>query len=486
MEQLAYAAQAAVPQVVDVVVGTHAMGQTVEVVDGGHDVLHKDVLGHQVVHPIPDGLLQALFIPLILLQQLPEQGEVHLFGHAALGGVEGEEALGVHHIIGKHLDKSALQVDHSLIDALGLDLTGPFPGQDLTGLGNDLARHGIGNGLGQLLAVQAAPDGQLFIEFIAAHSGEIVPPGIKEQRIQKGFRGIHRGGLAGAELTVNLQEGLLPALTGVLLHRGQDAGVLTEHIDDLRIGPGAYRTDEAGDGQLSVLVDPHVEDVGQIRLILQPRAAVGDDSGAEGHIARLVLVSGKVHAGGADDLGDDDPLGAVDDKGTGIGHEGEISHKDLLLLDLLGLLVPQTDPHLDGGGIGGVPGLALLHIVLGGLIHFIVDKGELQVARIVGDGGHILKDLAQAGVQKPLIGFLLDLQQVGHVQDLCVAGIALAQGLAVVYVLDHAVQLVVDHSENHTPFSRIRRRKALIFRLSSHLQQATSRRIGQKRRSRIL
>lgn len=70
--------------------------------------------------------------------------------------------------------------------------------------------------------------------------------------------------------------------------------------------------------------------------------------------------------GGADDLGDDDALGAVDDEGAGLGHQGEVAHEDLLLLDLLGLLVAQAHPHLDGRGVRGVPGLALLHAVLGG------------------------------------------------------------------------------------------------------------------------
>ncbi len=45
LQQLAYAAQAAVAQVVDVVGGAHAHGHTVQVVNGGHDVVHDDVVG---------------------------------------------------------------------------------------------------------------------------------------------------------------------------------------------------------------------------------------------------------------------------------------------------------------------------------------------------------------------------------------------------------------------------------------------------------
>ena len=50
LQQLAHAAQAAVAQVVDVIrVHGDAPGQAVHIVDGGEDVIHDDVLGHQVV-----------------------------------------------------------------------------------------------------------------------------------------------------------------------------------------------------------------------------------------------------------------------------------------------------------------------------------------------------------------------------------------------------------------------------------------------------
>ena len=41
-----------------------------------------------------------------------------------------------------------------------------------------------------------------------------------------------------------------------------------------------------------------------------------------------------LHARGADELGDDDALGAVDDEGALVGHHGEVAHEDELLLDL--------------------------------------------------------------------------------------------------------------------------------------------------------
>ena len=86
-----------------------------------------------------------------------------------------------------------------------------------------------------------------------------------------------------------------------------------------------------------------------------------------------------------------------------MGHEGEIAHEDLLLLDLAGLLVMQAYLHLHGGGIGGVTRLALLHVILGLLVHAEVDEAQLQIACIVANGGHIREHLVQAGLQKPLV-----------------------------------------------------------------------------------
>ena len=321
---------------------------------------------------------------------------------------------------------------------------GPLGGQHLAGLSNDLAGAGVGDGHGQLLAPDTGPQPHLLVELIAAHGGQVIAPGVEEGGLEQRLGGVHRGGLAGTQLAVDLQQGLLIGLAGILLQGGHDALVLAEHLDDLGIGAGAQGTDQAGDGQLAVFVDADIEDVAQVGLILQPGAAIGDDGGGIGVVIGLVLVVGIVHTGGTDDLRDNDTLGTVDDKGTGLGHDGEVSHEDLLLIDLAVLLVAQLHLHLDGGGIGAVPGLALLHVVLGLLIHGEINEGQLQITGVIADGTHILEHVPQAGVQEPLIRGFLHLQQIGHLQDLLVPGKALAQGLAIVHVLGPLFHLLAN------------------------------------------
>ena len=48
---------------------------------------------------------------------------------------------------------------------------------------------------------------------------------------------------------------------------------------------------------------------------------------------------GIVNTGGTDQLADDDTLRAVDHKGAGGGHQGQISHKDIVLTDLVLFLI---------------------------------------------------------------------------------------------------------------------------------------------------
>ena len=93
-----------------------------------------------------------------------------------------------------------------------------------------------------------------------------------------------------------------------------------------------------------------------------------DDLGGED-----VLVGGlvggalEVDAGRADQLGDDDTLGAVDDEGALVGHQREVAHEDRLALDLAGLVVHELGGDEERRGVGEVLLLALLDGVLRGL-----------------------------------------------------------------------------------------------------------------------
>ena len=214
---------------------------------------------------------------------------------------------------------------------------------------------------------------------------------------------LHRQRLAGAQLAVNLQQSFLGVLGDILLDGGVNPLVVAEEIQQLGVGSQAQGPHENGDGQLAVFVDTDIEHIGGIGFIFQPGAPVGDDGGVEQLLAGGVVVHAEVHAGRTHQLGDDDSLRAVDDKGAAFRHQGEIAHKHFGFLDFAGFLIEQAGAHPQGGGVGDVPLLALLHSVFGFLVQAVIDEFQNQVPGIVGNGGHVVENVPEALLQKPLI-----------------------------------------------------------------------------------
>ena len=125
----------------------------------------------------------------------------------------------------------------------------------------------------------------------------------------------------------------------------------------------------------------------------------------------------EIYARRTDELGDDDSLCAVDNKGAAVGHDGELTHKYLGLLYCTRLLVEQTHSDAHGGCIGSVALLALLHGVFSLLVNAIVYKGQHPVAGVVGDFRYVAEHLLESGVEKPFVRVLLNLDEIGHLHD---------------------------------------------------------------------
>ncbi len=107
-------------------------------------------------------------------------------------------------------------------------------------------------------------------------------------------------------------------------------------------------------GHLAATVDTEEQDVLRVELEVQPRATVRNHAGREQQLARAVRFAAimlEEHAGRTMQLRNNDALGAVDDKGTGIRHERNFAHVDFLFFDFLdrrlaGFAVQQYQAHL--------------------------------------------------------------------------------------------------------------------------------------------
>ena len=131
---------------------------------------------------------------------------------------------------------------------------------------------------------------------------------------------------------------------------------------------------------------------------------------------------------------DDHALGAVDDEGAVLGHERDVAHIDVLLLDVLdrlgaGFLVhiehDQAQRHLQRRGIGHGALLALLDVVFR-VFEVVIDIFEERILGEILDREHGREDRLQALVQAAafglrhleelVVGGLLDLDEVRHLR----------------------------------------------------------------------
>ena len=300
-------------------------------------------------------------------------------------------------------------------------------GDHLAGLGHQLAGQRVDDGARQLLVGNSAGQIQLLIIFIAAHAGKVVASRVKEQPVDVRLRTFDGGRLTGAQLAVYLKQSLFGVFAGVFFNGGQNAVVLAEILADLLVGGEAERTDKHRDRNFAVLIDAHVE---RIVLILQPGAAVRNHRGAEQLLAGLVVIHFIVNAGRTHELRYNDALRTVNHKSTAVCHQREVTHENLGFLDLAGFLIQQAGCYPKSRSVSGIAFLAFLYAVIGLVIQFVVYKIQYQISGIVRDAGNIAENLFQALFQKPLVGILLHLDQVRHVQDFINPGEAHASILA--------------------------------------------------------
>ena len=272
----------------------------------------------------------------------------------------------------------------------------------------------VGERGGFVVGVEA----QLLVDLVAADLRQVVALRVEEQALQQRAGGVDGGRLAGTEALVQLDQRLFLRGSRVAVERAQHHLVVAEELDDLlaRLGE-AEGADEQRSGLLALAVDAHGQDVALVGFELQPRAAAGDDLRVEQHlVGRLVALGGEVDARGANELGDDDALRAIDDERAARRHEREVAHEHVLLLDLARLAVDEADLHEQRRLVGDVLLLALVNRVLR-LAELVATKLHAHVLRAVLDGADVPKRLRQTFALEELEAFRLDGDEVRDVHD---------------------------------------------------------------------
>jgi hypothetical protein len=193
----------------------------------------------------------------------------------------------------------------------------------------------------------------------------------------------------------------------VLLQGGPHRLVVAEPLQDPGLVP-AQGLEQHRDALLALAVDPHAHAVALVDLELEPGAAGRDHLAAEDVLVRgLVDLALEVDTRGPDQLGDHDPLGAVDDERALAGHEREVAHEDGLALDLARAVVDELRRDEHRGGVGHVLVLALLDGVLGRLEPVVAEREGHGPGEVL-DRGDLLEDLLEARLAgKVLVALLL-------------------------------------------------------------------------------
>src|SRR5204862_1062214 len=175
------------------------------------------------------------------------------------------------------------------------------------------------------------------------------------------------------------------------------------------------RAQQGRDRWLPLPVDARVDDALLVDLELGPRATRGHQVRREDLLGGILRLH-QVGAGAAHELRHDHALGAVDDERAPLGHHREVPHEDGLLADLARLLVDEADRYRERSLVGQVLLTAFLDRELR-LSELVRAELHRERAGVVLDRRDVIDRLAQALVQEPLKRGLLDVDQVGKVEN---------------------------------------------------------------------
>jgi hypothetical protein len=387
LDELTHGLDATVAQVVDVVRILQAVVEADEVIDQGDEVsLGDDAHGER--HVQAEALVELVAADAL---QVVAPGVKDLGDEEFLGVAHGERIARAHALV--ELESGFLG-DGGRAPGLG---TGAPDGLLLDGREN-VGMIGMGVRAGKELD-------QLFIGAAVEHRKEAGSPRVGS-----------RADVASVGMRFGAKEG--------------EGGSIAKVALKVFWGKGSQGAQKDGDGNGPLAIELDGDIVALSGLKLHPGATIGDEfSLAQQAPCGPILFGVKVDAGRADQLADDNALGAVDDKGAVLGHEGKVAKENLAHDGLVLLAVVEEGLDVEGSGIGHVALDALGLAVLGifkpeAQVEFLTElciadarEVELQVLVEALDGRDLVKELTQSVFDDPSEGFELDLDQARQLLD---------------------------------------------------------------------
>ncbi len=339
---------------VDIVIIADAILQMDVIVNGSQNVFLCNMLRNQFVYILADHLCKLRRIAAVLVKNLLQNRIINQFRNAQLLGIAVNKIRDIHHHVGENLDIPLLRLDPHGRNRSVLDGIRHLHRHLVARFRQNLPCLGIHHILCKHMVSDPVSEHQFFIKFISADLCKIISSGVEKHCHNQAFRTLYAERLAGTDLFIQLKQTLLIVLRSVLCKACLNLRFISKKFSDLVVGADTERADQHSDRNLSGSVHTHIENVVGIRLVLQPRTTVRNHSCGEKPFTDLVVSDPIIDAGGTDELAYDNALRTVDHKGACLCHERQITHKDLMLGNLVLFFVNQTNLHLERGCVSGV------------------------------------------------------------------------------------------------------------------------------------
>ena len=423
LKQFAHRTDTAVAKVVDIVGIAKAILQMHVIVNGCQNVILRNVLRNQLGSLAANRFFQ-LFRIRILFHQLFQNRIIYQFLDAEFSRLAVHIFLQIHHTVGEHFDIAFLSFDPNERNRGILNLYRQIRVHFRIRFRDNLSGNRIHHILRQHLAADPVFQGKFFIEFITSYFCQVISSGVEKHTCDQALRALNSQRFARTDLFIKFQQTFLIALCCILCKRRQNLRFFTEQLQNLGIRAVSQCTDQHRNRHFTGSVNTDIEHIIGIRLILQPCSAVRNHGTGEQKLAHFVMVNTIVDTRGTYQLADDDTLRAVDHESSRLCHKRQITHENLMFVDLIRFLIIETNSYFQRSSVGGIPFFAFFDRVLCTLfVKCKVGKLQAQLSAVVGNRRNIRKCLTETFIQKPLVGISLNLDQIRHFQYFLFAGI---------------------------------------------------------------
>ena len=162
---------------------------------------------------------------------------------------------------------------------------------------------------------------------------------VKEQPVQMRLCGFECRRFTGAQFFIHFNQCLLGVDGGIFFQSRFNTRIIAEKLQDFLIRAQAQSADKGRDEDFAVFVDTDIEQIVLVGLVFQPSAAVRNNGGGIQLFPGFVMRHTVIDARRTHKLGNNHAFRTVDDEGTAVGHQREITHIYFVFFDFARFLI---------------------------------------------------------------------------------------------------------------------------------------------------